>query len=118
MHYTINDLPDDLDRALRERAAAEHTSLDAIIVDLLAKGLDIESPPPVKKRDLSEFVAMGKFDPETEAALRDQGRIDWEQWSDGVKRRDLSGIAGQRLITAEMKAVFEEQRRIDPELWK
>ena len=37
-------------------------------------------------------------------ALREQGLIDWEAWSDGIKRRDLSGIAGQHLITPEMKA--------------
>jgi hypothetical protein len=118
MHYTLTNIPDDLDRALRERAATEHKSLEVIIVDILAGCLNIKSPQSPGKVVCSESTSNWRNAPEFEASLRDQNLIDWEAWSDGVKRRDLAGIAGERLITPEMKIVFAEQRRIDPELWR
>jgi plasmid stability protein len=109
MSYTLANLPDDIDRALRERAAAEHKSPEAIIVDLVAGCLEAKTPQTRGSiGHASDFAA----------AIRDQKLIDWKAWDDGVKRRDLAGIAGQRLISPEMKVVFAEQRRIDPELWK
>ena len=118
MDYTITNIPDVLDRALRERAASEHKSLEAIIVDLLASGLKTKSPQPQSNCIRSDGSSNWRNDPEFEAALRDQKLIDWDAWCDGIKRRDLSGIAGRHLITPEMKTVFAEQRRVDPELWK
>jgi hypothetical protein len=118
MHYTLTNIPNDLDRALRERAALEQKSLEAIIVDLLARGLNIKPPQAISKSPRSDATDNWRDDPEFQAALRDQNLIDWEVWCDGNKRRDLAGIAGQHLITPEMKAVFAEQRRVDPELWK
>ncbi len=116
MTFVLENIPEDLERALRERAAAEHMSPEAVIVDLLLRGLSGNSvvsasacPPELRPSDQDAELAM---------TLREQRLIDWEAWSDGVKRRDLSGIAGERLITPEMKVVFQEQRRIDPELWK
>jgi hypothetical protein len=118
MHYTISNLPDEIDRALRAKAEVEKKPLEAIIVDLIANGLHIKpqrtTDTPLQADDAQE----GVFGTDTEAILREQNCIDWEQWWDGVKRRDLTGIAGRRLITPEMKAVFAEQRRVDPELWK
>jgi Antitoxin FitA-like, ribbon-helix-helix len=123
MHYTITNIPDELDRALRERAAAEHKSLEAIIVDVLAGVLNTKTPHthsshPRRQDDSLDGKSRWKADPEFEAALRDQKLIDWDAWSDGIKRRDLTGIAGQNLISPEMKIVFGEQRRVDPDLWK
>ena len=122
MTITFNNLPDDIERALLERARAEQKSIDQAAVDAMARGLGLESPSaqgPVEHHDPSEIAGTGRLDdPEFTAAIREQGLIDWEEWSDGVKRRDLTGIAGQHLITLDMKAVFAEQRRIDPELWK
>ena len=118
MTYVINNIPDYIDRALKERAAAEQKSPEAIIVDLVASGLNTSSPQTTSASSCADNSGRWRHDPEFESALRDQNLIDWETWSDGVKRRDLSGIAGQHLITPEMKEVFAEQRRIDPELWK
>jgi hypothetical protein len=118
MTYILDNIPDYLDRALRERAAAEHKSPESIIVDLVASGLNAPSQSARSTEMRSNHVSHWREDHEFEAALREQGLIDWEAWSDGVKRRDLTGIAGQHLITPEMKEVFAEQRRIDPELWK
>lgn len=107
MSYTLENIPDEIDRALRERAAAEQKTPESVIFDLVASGLNSKS-----------HAGGWRDDHEFQVALREQGLIDWEAWSDGVKRRDLDGIAGLHLITAEMKEVFAEQRRIDPELWK
>jgi len=124
MTYTLNNVPDEIDRALRARAASEHKSPEQAILDALARDLGV-STSPEKKRDLSAIAGTWEEDPEFDAALEDQRRIDWELWQETEaasdeqdRRRDLSGIAGLRLITEEMKAAFEEQRRIDPELWK
>ena len=118
MTYTLENIPDHLDRALRERAVAEHKSPEAVIIDLVASGLSTKASHACRKDACPDHTADGEDDREFDAALRDQSLIDWDAWCDGIQRRDLSGIAGQHLITPEMKAVFAEQRRIDPELWK
>jgi plasmid stability protein len=118
MHYTIRNIPDDLDRALRARAAAEQRSLEDIIVDLLVRSLGAELSSSASERLDSERANNWKEDPEFKVALRDQNMIDWDAWSDGIQRRDFTEIAGKHLITPEMREVFAEQRRVDPELWK
>ncbi len=118
MTYTLDNIPDQLDRALRERATAEHKSPEAVIIDLVVSGLSAKSTDANGDAGAMEDSYRLADDREFELALREQKLIDWEAWSDDVKRRDLSGIAGQHLITPEMKAVFEEQRRFDPDLWK
>ena len=83
MTYTLDNIPDDLDRALRNRAAAEHKSLDATIIEVLARGVGIRPPAPsepVTYRDLSDIVGTWESDPETEAILEEQNRIDPEMW--------------------------------------
>lgn len=117
MTYTIDSIPAEVDRALRDRAAAEHRTPEAVIVDLVASGLNTK-PEQVRSNGCSDGVDAWRDDPGFQAAVREQGLIDWKTWSDGKKRRDLSGIAGLNLITAEMKEVFSEQRRVDPELWR
>lgn len=134
MTLSLINISDELERALRERAAAEQKSVDAVVVDVLACGLGVEPQKPAKKRDLSFLTKGPPLEPEVLRALEEQRHIDltgiagtWvsdpeteaileEQGT--LKRRDLTGIAGLRLINEEMKAVFDEQRRIDPELWK
>jgi plasmid stability protein len=116
MAYLIENLPEYLDRALLERAAAEQKTPEAVIFDLMSNGLTDTSSD--RRRNDQVAGDHRTEDLEFELALREQRMIDWDAWSDGVKRRDLTGIAGQRLITPEMKEVFREQRRIDPDLWK
>lgn len=83
MTYTLDNIPDNLDRALRERAAAEHRSLNATIIDLLARGVGVEASPssgPVKSRDLSDIAGTWEEDAEFDAILEEQNRIDPEMW--------------------------------------
>lgn len=79
MQYTLRNIPDPLDAAVRQRAAEERKSLNCVLLDALARGLGIESRPQ-KKRDLS-FLAKGPpLDPETLKALQEQRLIDPELW--------------------------------------
>ena len=74
------DLPAELERALRERAATAGTSFDAAVVDAIARGLGVNLQRPRKRRDLSEIAGRCLIDPETEAAFEEQRRIDPEMW--------------------------------------
>jgi hypothetical protein len=83
MTYTLHNIPVELDRALRERAAAEHKSLDLTIIESLARGVGIDSPissVPKTYRDLSDIAGSGGIDDEIEAFLWEQRRIDPEIW--------------------------------------
>ena len=80
MQITLPNIPDELERALKERASAEHKSVASLVLDALARGLGIEPQQPVKKRDLSDIAGTWGVDAETEAALEEQGRIDPELW--------------------------------------
>lgn len=79
MTYTITNVPEEIERALRARAAAEHKSPEQAILDALARDLGV-SRPCQKKRDLSDIAGTWEEDPEFDAALEDQRRIDWEMW--------------------------------------
>jgi plasmid stability protein len=79
MTLTLKNLSETLERALRERANAEHKSLDQAAVDALARGLGLDQAP-TKRRDLSEIAGTWVEDLETEAALEEQNRIDLELW--------------------------------------
>ena len=69
MTLTIEKLPDEVDRVLRERAAAENKSLDAAAVDALCGGLGIEQSKPMKKRDLSFTTNGPPLEPEVLCAF-------------------------------------------------
>lgn len=79
MQYTLRNVPEALDQALRERARQEGRSLNEVALHVLqqAMGLGAETP---KRRDLSSFVGTLEPDPEMERAFEDQRRIDPEMW--------------------------------------
>jgi len=78
MTLTLTQVPEDVDDALRLRAQTQGKSVDEVALDLIRAGLAITTSP--KRRDLSEFAGTWVSDPEVEAALRDQDRIDPEMW--------------------------------------
>lgn len=80
MTITIPNLPENVERALRQFAATEQKSLDAAAVDALAKGLGVERVEAPKLRDLS-FMAVGPpLEPEVIQALEEQRQIDPDVW--------------------------------------
>jgi hypothetical protein len=74
------EISEELNRALRDRAMAEQKSVDAVVVDVLARELGIERPRPAKKRDLSFLTKGPPLEPEVIRALEEQRQIDPEIW--------------------------------------
>jgi hypothetical protein len=83
MTLRLDNVPDHIERALRERARAEQKSLDQAAFDAMARGLGV--PPtascePIKYRDLSDIAGTGGIDDEMEAVFWEHRRIDPEIW--------------------------------------
>ena len=79
MQYTLRNIPRDVDQALRRLARAEGRSLNEVAVDALRRALGL-TEEPVTQRDLQDIVRTWVDDPETDAALAEQRRIDPELW--------------------------------------
>ncbi len=77
--YTIRQVPAELDRRLRKLARQQGKSLNAFVVECLARQADL-SPEPVRYHDLDHLIGKWVHDEEFEAALQDQRRIDEEMW--------------------------------------
>jgi plasmid stability protein len=83
MTYTISNVPDEIDRALRARAAAEQKSPEQAILDSLARDLGVSTSSNAScetKRDLSDIAGTGGIDDEMEAVFWEHRRIDPEIW--------------------------------------
>ena len=78
MTLTVPNVPDEIDSALRRRAHIEGKSVEAVAVEALQAGLGLANA--VGKKDLSDIAGTWIDDPEVDAALRDQDRIDPELW--------------------------------------
>lgn len=78
MTLTLANIPRELDQVLRERALSEGKSVDEVALNAIRAGLGLVTTR--KSRDLSEFVGSWIEDPEVDAALKDQDRIDPELW--------------------------------------
>ena len=79
MQYTIRNIPDYLDAALRDAARDQGKSLNDVAVEALTRGAGV-SERRVRQRDLSDIVGTWEEDPAVDAALADQDRIDEEMW--------------------------------------
>jgi plasmid stability protein len=79
MQYTIRGISSSVDRALRERSAREGKSLNAVAVEALTRGLDLEGEP-VRRRDLGAIAGSWVRDREVDRALDDQRSIDPDLW--------------------------------------
>lgn len=79
MQYTLRNIPKDVDAALRRRASAEGKTLNEAAVDALAEGLGLTRESK-RRRSVRDLVGSVPCDPELEAAIADQRRIDEELW--------------------------------------
>jgi hypothetical protein len=79
MQYTIRDIPDHLDKALRQAARQQGKSLNEVAIETLARGAGItgEHAP---QRDLADIVGTWRKDPAFDSALAAQDTIDKEMW--------------------------------------
>ncbi|MCC6243987.1 MAG: hypothetical protein IT353_14180 [Gemmatimonadaceae bacterium] len=79
MQYTLRNIPDALDRALRRRAKEQGTSLNEVALDALARGAGV-AEEAVRQRRLRDLAGTWEEDAHTDAALRDQRQVDEELW--------------------------------------
>ena len=77
--YTIRAVPDAIDRAVRQRAKREAKSLNAVVVEALARGLELDATPAVHT-DLDHLVGTWQEDPEFDRAIAAFERIDEDGW--------------------------------------
>lgn len=77
--YTVRGLPLHLDKALRRLAYERRQSLNAIVIEVLAKGLNISAAPEVYT-DLDDLIGSWQEDPAFDAAMVQFGTIDEEAW--------------------------------------
>lgn len=79
MQYTIRNVPDYLDAALRDAAREQSKSLNEVAVEALVRGVGL-SDHKSRQRDLSDVAGTWKKDAAFESALAAQDTIDQEMW--------------------------------------
>jgi hypothetical protein len=77
--YTIRSVPAAIDRALRRRAKQEAKSLNAVAVEALARGLELDAKP-VEYAELDALIGSWQEDPAFDRAIADFERVDEEAW--------------------------------------
>lgn len=80
MQYTIRSIPDAVDRAVRQRSRQEAKSLNTVVVEALARGLEVQVTPPVHT-DLDHLIGSWQEDPEFERAVAEFERVDDAEWT-------------------------------------
>ncbi|NOY90583.1 MAG: hypothetical protein GXP55_05180 [Deltaproteobacteria bacterium] len=79
MQYTIRNIPEALDRALRGRAAREGLSLNQVAIRALLSACGLEATAR-RQRDLSDMAGSWQEDVDVDAALESQRAIDPDLW--------------------------------------
>lgn len=77
--YTIRAIPLAVDRALRKKAKVEDKSLNTVVVEALARGLELDAAP-VEHTDLDFLIGSWQEDPAFDRAIADFERVDEEAW--------------------------------------
>jgi plasmid stability protein len=79
MQYTIRNIPDYLDSALRAAAREQGKSLNEIAVQALVRGAGLDGQR-IRRRDLSDMVGTWEEDRAFDEAIAEQDTIDAEMW--------------------------------------
>lgn len=79
MQYTIRNVPETLDEALRKAARERGKSLNEVAVEALARGAGI-TQDRTRQRDLRDIAGTWRKDPAFDSALAAQDTIDKDMW--------------------------------------
>ncbi|HTZ97273.1 MAG TPA: hypothetical protein VMB18_12795 [Terriglobales bacterium] len=79
MQYTIRNIPDLLDGALRRAARERGKSLNEIAIEAMARGAGI-TQESTRQRDLGDIAGTWRKDPAFDSALAAQDTIDEDMW--------------------------------------
>ena len=73
--YTVRSIPDAIDRAVPHRVRREGKSINAVVIEALARGLDLEAGP-AGYRDLDHLIGTWEEDSAFDLAVADFERVD------------------------------------------
>jgi len=79
MQYTLRNIPEQVDKALRDKARRERRSINQVAIDVMARALGIKEGP-AKQRDLADIAGSGKFDSAMREEHARQRQIDDDLW--------------------------------------
>ncbi len=79
MQYTIRNVPNTVDEALRRAAREQGKSLNDVTIEALARGAGV-SGERGPQRDLSDIARTWRRDPAFDCALAAQDTIDEGMW--------------------------------------
>jgi len=79
MQYTLRNVPDRLDDALRRTARKEDKTLNEVAIEALARGVGVAGELG-RQRDLSDIAGTWRKDSAFDKALAAQDTIDEEMW--------------------------------------
>jgi hypothetical protein len=79
MQYTIRTVPAAIDRALRHRAREEAKSLNTVLIETLARGLELDAKPQVFA-DLDALIGSWQEDPAFDRTIADFEKVEQEAW--------------------------------------
>jgi hypothetical protein len=79
MQYTIRNVPEYLDAALRAAARERGKSLNEVTVEALARGAGL-GQSQIRQRDLSDIAGSWRKDPAFDRAIAAQDTVDEELW--------------------------------------
>ena len=77
--YTIRNVPEPVDRAIRQKAEKSRKSLNAVLLDILKGGAGM-AEQPVEHHDLDELIGSWVPDPEFDAAMKAFESVDEDLW--------------------------------------
>ena len=79
MQYTIRNVPEALDEALRKAARTRSKSLNEVAIEALARGAGVTGESR-RQRDLCDIAGTWRKDPAFDRALAAQDTVDEQLW--------------------------------------
>jgi len=79
MQYTVRNIPEHLDAALRDEARRQDKSLNEVAILALARGVGIGALPR-RRRDLADIAGSWQEDPAFDSAIEAQDTVDPSLW--------------------------------------
>jgi hypothetical protein len=80
IQYTIRQVPQNVNEALRKRVQDERKSMNSVLIDILERGLGIKGAP-VYHTDLDDLAGTWVDDPEFDIVIEALDHLDQESGS-------------------------------------
>ena len=77
--YTIRNVPNTVDRELRDLARRRGVSLNEATIDVIKRGLGV-SGEPIEYHDLDDLIGSWKDDDRFDAAIAEQDTVEPDLW--------------------------------------